>query len=74
MRKIALTLAIAAVGTAGFAGDGQIRRPDNAELIPDSYIVVLNDDMVAARGTVGFTVQHLGIDKATRHGGSVTHF
>jgi hypothetical protein len=69
---VVLGLAVAALtgvhAAAATGGPGTILKP-GGELVPDSYIVVLEDEAIAAKGGPGPSVAMVALDFAARYGG-----
>jgi subtilisin family serine protease len=76
MKRSVLALAVLSLAAPAFAGDGNIQVAVDAKVIPDSYIVVLNDDAASSRdlpSASGFTVDLVAVDMAARYNGTVFH-
>jgi aqualysin 1 len=75
MRRLLLIVALLGLASTGLAAD--VLVPAGARLIPDSYVVVLEDDAAgtpASPARSGLTVSQVAVDMAARYGGSVTFF
>lgn len=77
MKRTLLALAAFGLAAPGFAGEDRIRSPEGAPVVPDQYIVVLQEE---AAGTPerparsGLTISQVAVDMAARYGGSILHF
>src|SRR5262245_59900447 len=77
MKRTVLTLAVLALAAPLFASEGTIRIVEGAPAIPDTYIVVLEDDAAGspeAPARTGLTVSIVAVDMAARYGGTVFQF
>jgi serine protease len=74
MKRTVLALAVLSLAAPAFAGDGSIRVAEGAAVIPDRYIVVLNDDAASSAdlpSASGLTVPIVAVDMAARYNGTV---
>ncbi|HET9317326.1 MAG TPA: S8 family peptidase [Vicinamibacteria bacterium] len=67
----ALAIALLPSSSAMAAGGPGAVLKSAGPVVPNSYIVVLDDGAVTARGTSGFTVPMIATDFAARYGGRV---
>jgi subtilisin family serine protease len=73
MKKTLLAIAVLMASTLAPSAPQEIRIPAGAELIPGSYIVLLEDQGSNGGASSGLSMSQIAVDMATRYNGTITY-